>query len=236
MNKLGKFYFTEIRDQLGRYPNWPIGRKISLGQIGYLDGRNAEFDWRKTLADLGVNVASATAPSAVDELYSTEDSVRFAFTADSGVGSKAQFSFSRRRSVAIQGFQMHIASLDLGDLLAKLRTVIAANKNAWDWDWLIVTELWVGQAFTTLISGDHQSELSISATLPPPPPGSPFNIANPKFGLGVSSSNGMAYKGVAEQQTGSTISPFFNVHKLVDHPKKGLGLKKYADDSGWFWG
>jgi hypothetical protein len=43
----------EIRDELGRYPNWPIGHAIDLGQVGYYDGRNAEFDWRNTLTGLG---------------------------------------------------------------------------------------------------------------------------------------------------------------------------------------
>src|SRR5579883_1083072 len=68
-------------------------------------------------------------------------------------GQKAQFNFSRGRSPAIHGFQIHVASLDLADLLTMLRTLLASNKNVWDW--LIVAKLWVGQAFTTLIPQDH---------------------------------------------------------------------------------
>jgi hypothetical protein len=237
MSKLSKFYVREVRDRLGRYPNWPLGQAISLGRIGYYDGRNAEFDWQKSLTDFGLAVAPANGAAApVEELYSSEDSVRLSFVADGGTGSKAQFTFTRKRSLAFQGYQMSITELDLGDLLSKLRTLVAGNPNAWDSEYVIITTLWVGQSFTTLISGERKSDIAISASAPPPPPGSPFNIANPSFGLGVSSSNGMSYKVVAEQRPGSQVFPFFHVHKLVNHDQKGLVLKRYGDDSGWFWG
>jgi hypothetical protein len=236
MNKLGKYYFREMRDQLGYYPNWPVSRRIGLGQIGYWDGRNAEFDWRTSLSNLNVSVGTLTSPSPVEECYTSKNNVQLSFKIESSGAATAHFNFTRRMSLACQGYQMNISSLDLGDLLLKLRDTVGRNKALWDWDWLIVTELWTGKAFTTLISGDGASEVAISASSPPPPPGSPFNVANPSFGLGVSRSKGMAYKVVAEQRPGSEISPFFHVHKLVDHPQKGLGLKKYAVDYGWFWG
>jgi hypothetical protein len=46
----------------------------------------------------------------------------------------------------------------------------------------------------------------------------------------------MAYNGVAEQQPGGSIYPFFHVHKVVNNAARGLALKRYGDDGGWFLG
>lgn len=236
MSKIDEYYVREVRDQLGRYPNWPIGRSIELGQVGYFNGREANFDWQTTLSAIGVNVPANPPAAGIDELYATADLVRFGFKADSSVGSKVDFTFAGKKSIAMQSYGMSIMRLDLAKLLSELRRLIRTGSLTWDFDWLIVTELWSSRAFTALISGSRRSEISITATVPPPPPGSPFNIANPSFGLGVSSYNGMSYKAIAEQRAQGDIYPFFHVHRLANHSEKGLILKKYGEKDGWLFG
>lgn len=233
MTSLQKFYVRATRDSLNRYPNWPINQVIGLGQVGYYSGRNAEFRWYTSLSKLGLNVATIGPESLADELHTSEEGVDLDFAGDAGQAVKANFTFQRKRSIATQGYKMDHSRLDLADLLTQLRAAIKAKKVQWDFDWLILTELWRGDAFTTLISGRQKGRLSISATAPTAGPA--FNIANPSLGLGISSSSGMAYQGVAEKSPQARIAPYFHVHKLVDHDKKGLVLKRYADDDGWFW-
>ena len=39
-----------------------------------------------------------------------------------------------------------------------------------------------------------------------------------------------------ESRHSSFPVPVFHVHKVINHPQKGLILKRYGDDRGWFWG
>jgi len=56
MAKIEEMYVRKTRDELGRYPTWPVQREISLGIIGFHNGRKATFDWKTSLVKLGINI------------------------------------------------------------------------------------------------------------------------------------------------------------------------------------
>jgi hypothetical protein len=233
MSILAKYYLREVRDYLGWYPSWPVNSKLALGQIGIFDGREAEFDWQRDLARFGVTMKIKTSPAPLKDIYTSRRASILGFSVDHGTATKADFHFHRKRSIAFQGFDVKLHQVDTGDLADQLakkyRTI------GWNDDWLILTELWVATAFTTLIAETRKTKVSITATMPPLPPGPgfPFNIANAACGLSVSSSHSMSYMQIAENSPGANIFPFFRVHKVVIDPKRGLTLKRYRDRSGW---
>ena len=56
MSKVPKRYVREIRDNLGRFPIWPLVDDVPLGSIGFFSGRRAAFSWKRSLADFGINL------------------------------------------------------------------------------------------------------------------------------------------------------------------------------------
>jgi len=225
MGKINEIYIRDTRDQLGRYPNWPINQEISLGKIGYYVGRKATFVWETDLSKLGITIANSSAQQLMSELYTSENSVSISFDVDSSTGfSKAVFDFSKKRSVATQGHDVGYQVLDLDNLKTQLLNKISKGL-VWDYNWVIITEVWIASGFTTLISnssGSH-SEISASTRIS----NTAFNVADFNLGLKVTQSRKMGYQGVAEKN----VQPYFQIHRLTkDNKLKRYGLKTS------FWG
>lgn len=225
MSRYYEIYVRNTRDELGRYPNWPINQKITLGKVGYYRGRTAVFDWETHLDDLGIEYKTTPAQQFMSELYTSQGAVSVKFNTDDGHGnSKASFDFKRKRSVATQGFEMGYLTLDI----SKLKDAILEKmKNGlrWDYDWVIISELWAANGFTTLISNSSESSSEISTNLKIADPA--FNVADPSLSLQITKSTKMSYQGIAERE----VQPYFTIHRLTRDHK----IKRYASGLG-FWG
>ena len=152
MGKINEIYVRDTRDQLGRYPNWPVNQPIALGKIGYYIGRKAIFEWVTDLNTLGIPITIPNQQQLMSELYTSEDAVSISFEVDSVTGySKALFDFSKKRSIATQGYDVGYQSLNIQDLKLSILDKID-NGLVWDFDWVIITEIWTANGFTTLIS------------------------------------------------------------------------------------
>lgn len=229
MSKIQEIYVRKTRDELGRYPNWPIQRPIQLGSVGSYNGRLAEFEWVTSLAAMGISVPPAPSQSLMDEMYTTLGAVRVAYEATAS-GNKAGFNFAKSIAVATQGFKTAYEFYPLGPLENALIQAIFAKQVEWNMDWVIVTELWKSDAFTTLISGAKGSSAEISTAQPIP--SGVFNVADISVGVKLSKSDAMGYHGVAEK----AVNPFFQIHKLIHDRKKGrYYLKRYGRNTFSFW-
>ena len=229
MGKIQEIYVRETRDELGRYPNWPIQRPIQLGSVGIYDGRLAEFDWVTSLATLGITVPPTRSQSLIDEMYTTLGAVNVKFEAATA-GNKAGFNFAKAMAVATQGYKTAYAFYELGPLQQAIVSAIVGEKVEWNLDWVVVTELWKSDAFTTLISGAKGSSAEISTTQPVP--SGVFNVADINVGVKLSRSDAMGYHGVAEK----AVSPFFQIHRLIhDRKNNRYYLKRYGRNTFSFW-
>lgn len=230
MATINEVYSREMRDSMGRYPNWPLNKTISLGNIGTYHGRSANFEWRTSLKELGIIIPEPAAQATfMDELFCSNKGVNIDFRHRQQDNlSLASFKFKKNRSIATQGHQTAIHQLPIGELELLLRRAIHDGLK-WDKDWLIITELWSASGFSMLMSGSDASLLEISAQSQTPLKS--FNIADTELGLQVHRSRAMGYQGIAK----AGIKPFFQVHKLVYNPKiDRYYLKLYGNDSG-FW-
>ena len=225
MGKIDEIYVRDTRDQLGRYPNWPINQKIALGKVGYYHGRKARFSWETDLDALGIPTSNPNTQQLMSELYFSEDSVSFGFEADAAAGmSKANFDFFRKRSVATQGYEVGYQILDIKSLKSQILNRISEGLS-WDYDWVIITEVWTASGFTTLISNSTESHTEISANSLVT--GGAFNVADFNLGLKVTKSSRMGYQGVAEKN----VQPYFQIHRLT----KDKTFKLYGQNT-YFWG
>lgn len=222
MSKIDKIYVRRTRDELGRYPNWPLNQGIALGSIGHFHGRKAKFEWRTSLKELGIDISEVAPQAFMSELYTSHDSVSSEFHAASGDNpSKAEFNFAKTSSVASQGFEMGHQQLPIDRL--KNEIIKSINKGVeWDYTWVVITELWLASGFTTLISSSKNSSSVIAANKVSDT--KVFNIADINLGLQVTRSKFMAYQGVAEQN----VRPYFQIHRLTkDHRFKLYGVGTY---------
>jgi hypothetical protein len=223
MAKIEEMYVRKTRDELGRYPTWPVQREISLGMIGFLNGRKATFDWKTSLGNLGINIEPLSSSALKSDLYTSLNSVEFSFNVSSANIATAAFSFSKKFSVAIQGYNVSFQTIPIGDLENELNANIKNGSIAWDSNWVILTEIWITQAFTTLISSKGEGFVEISTNKPVSIPS--FNIADVSLELSISKSKSMGYLGIAE----AGVKPFFQIHKLIyDKKRKQYLLKRYG--------
>lgn len=225
MGKINEIYLRDTRDQLGRYPNWPINQQIALGKIGTYFGRKATFSWETDLQSLGIAMTVTNPQQVMSELYTTEDAVTLSFGFDTETGvSKAKFDFSKKRAVATQGHDVGYQVIDIRKLRTDLLSKIDSGLQ-WDYNWVIITEVWVANGFTVLISNSTESYTEISTK--PEVKMNAFNIADFNLGLKVTGSRKMGYQGVAKEN----VQPYFQIHRLTQDKK----LKLYGPNTS-FWG
>lgn len=222
MGTIDKIYVRNSRDELGRFPNWPLNKNVSLGSIGYYHGRQAKFEWTTTLADLNISATSVAPQAMMSELFTSKNAVSTEFhSATAKNPSHARFTFIKSSSVVTQGFEMGHQQLPVERLKKEIIDKIRRKEIEWDYDWVIITELWLASGFTTLISSSNKGSSVISANNSQ---GQIFNIADFNLGLQVTKSKFMAYQGVAERN----VRPYFQVHRLTrDHKFKLYGANSF---------
>jgi hypothetical protein len=222
MGKIDKIYIRSIRDNLGRYPTWPILYPMELGLIGFYHGKSATFEWVDKLENMGIHVEPSLPQKLMDDVYCSGNSVHYGFKIDEKtLKSKASFRFTKTNSIAAQAFDLEYRVLPMDSLLKSIKQKLADGLK-WNDKWVIVTELWLTKGFTALISGSNKSstEMMTSAGLQQ----ASFNIANPDLGIEIVKAKCMGYQGVAK--TG--INPYFQVHRLINDERVGYYLKKYG--------
>ena len=224
MGSIQKIYVRSTRDDLGRYPTWPIGQRVQLGQVGHYQGRSTNFVWETNLSRLGLQVPELGPESlSEDEMYLSQDSVSYEFSAEAGEKlAKVNFDFKKRSSIVSQGYQMGQRRLDLVELKQQLVRGIQEGRLNWRYHWVIVTEVWLAKGFTTLISGSKASISELSARAEAP--GASFNIADIGLGVKLTAARSMAYRNVAVEDT----QPYFQIHRLWrNHELEVYGGKRW---------
>lgn len=228
MGKIDKLYVREIRNNLGRFPVWPPYRKVTLGAVGFYNGRRATFEWKHNLTDFGISLPPVDVEPKSGELYTSEGAVAYAFSTTATKIGEATFNFSRNAAVAVRSQSLQIHSLPTGKLEKAIAQAIALGLQ-WNRKWVIVTELYHATSFTALISSSKKSSAKLVTAIPITT--TTFDIADPKLGISLTSSNKLHYQAIAE----TAVDPFFNVDTLV-FPENGQPiLKKYGEPRGWGW-
>ena len=218
MGRISKRYHRQIKDQLGRFSNWPVNQKLELGKVGIYHGRRAKVEWVTSLEELGIRAAAQEGASLLEELYTSMGAVSVDFSSHGNGIAYADFNFSKKTSIVTQGYGMNHEKLHIAQLQKVLRERVDDSPPSWDHQWVILTELWTAKGFSTLISGTKGSTCQLSATIPLADQG--FNIADRSLGLQLKHSSKMAYLGIAEEE----VQPFFQLHRFT----KGGVLKVYG--------
>jgi hypothetical protein len=214
--------FEEIRDQLGWFPVWPVGANVQLGKVGFFHSRRKEFEWITSLEDLSINIQPVDSPRKFDEMYATKSAVSCHFRIEL-MKRIADFSFCRSNSLAAQGYDMQFLELPIKRLNDLLIQKINNQEIQWNYQWVILTQVFYAKGFSILMSGSSHSSASLSADLPING-GASFNIADVNLGIEASSYKGLAFQSLCKQGA----SPYFYVHKLLwNHGKPHL--RRYAD-------
>lgn len=219
-------YIRETRDEYGYYPNWPVCSPLELGQVGYFNGRRAEFHWHTSLKRLGVPFAAQLGFPGFTDLRADQGNVQFEFGFDGAPGvARALFTFHRKMAYATQGHGIQISRLDTNAVSNELISRINAGTLKWDPNWVVTTEIAEGDSFTTLISGKSGGQISLSAS---PTGSSPeFNIADVNASVAVRSAKWMSYKGIAEKRA----IPFFQICNLVYRDARPVYLRRRGAES-----
>jgi hypothetical protein len=216
-----KRLFEEIRDQLGWFPVWPVGASIQLGQVGFFHSRHKEFEWVTSLDDLSIDVPPASAQRVFDEMYATKAAVSCKFRID--INKRfADFSFCRSNSLAAQGYEMKFLELPIKRLNDLLIQKISRQEIQWNYDWVILSQVFYATGFSVLMSGSNNCSASLAANLPDG--GASFNIADVNLGIEASSYSNMAFQSLCKRGA----SPYFYVHKLIRNNGRPY-LRRYAD-------
>jgi len=221
MARYNKKYIRMIRTDLGRFPVWPLQQKVALGDVLMFHGRKSLYSWHGNLTQWGISVTPTGAQTLLNEYYETEHNVSMKL--GPGVDCVvADFKFMKKSAVVAQSFEQVYSVLPIEALKAAINQRFSPADKQWNTDWLIVTELWQAEAYTTLISGGNGGEAIIkSGGLIPL---ESFNIANPRLNLSVSSKKNMNYIALAEQ----AVCPFFRTHRLIRY-RGQYALRAYGE-------
>lgn len=215
--------FRELKKEFERFPNSELAESIELGRIGYYDNRKARFQWRTTLGNLNINTTPKVFKDSfpcVDEIYTTGNAVNCTFSLGVNQYGNADFKFSKSYSIATQATGMTISGYDIVELERDILEAIEQNNLEWDEKWVVVTQIFQAPSYSLLISGNGNSEASLSTSIPISTTG--FNIADSALGIVVARLNKMAYQSVAK----TNVTPFFKIHKLKGWSK--LRLEPYG--------
>jgi hypothetical protein len=218
--RLRKQLFREIRKELGWFPLWPVCASLELGAIGHFYSRSQNFEWVTSLAELAIALDPIASPATVDELYTTQSAVSYQFHGEESL-VRADFSFTRQNAIVTQGYEMRFQRLPLKQLEDLLVDQIQNQKLEWNFNWVIVTEIFQATGFSLLMSGSRRSSVSFAAQIPNGLPY--FNIANINLGLETTQSSQMSFSSVCRQN----VTPYFYVHKLLYNDGR-LCLERYA--------
>jgi hypothetical protein len=221
MKLLFKQLQKETRQQLNRFPNPNLEMNLELGAIGNYYSRNNNWVWINNLANIGVAVHSPPNNSAVSESYFTEGAVDINFNVSDGRNTVG-FKFNKNHSLVLKSHNQTLCYALIDELEAELNHAIR-NGLKWNKDWLVITDVWHAEGYTLLMSGSKGSTTEIKsanglATK------AEFNYANADLLLESGNSSGMAYQVIAQ----TSVTPYFNVCRLVGDASKGYRLKKYA--------
>lgn len=201
--------FRDVKKDLGRFVNWPVNYAVSLGDYGLYNGRKCEFDWRGNVSVLGIDTVSSESQFLMDEIYSTGSGTDISFSGETGRNvATAKVKFRRGQNSAAQGHRM---SYMRANTRALRNDLVAAIENAsivWDFNLVVVTDIFEAEAFSTLISANRNASVDISADNLAP--GEAFNIADVTAGVKASGQRSMAYTGIAE----GGARPYFQIRKL----------------------
>jgi hypothetical protein len=221
--KIRKILFREVRDTLGFYPNWPTNDNIELGLIGQHFSREASFEWKTSLSNLGISFHTLTSSTSTDRLDTSASGVNYEFSSNlTDKHASAEFEFTKGRSFATQGFNMYYKRINTGDLERDLLPLINGKHVQWDKEWVILTELFEANSFTTLVSESKKARAVIAASVPIL--ANTFNIADPNLGLKVTESSNMAHREIATM----SVKPYFVIHKAIWFDGSYRRLKQYG--------
>lgn len=229
MTTIPERYFNEIRNSLGYFPTWPIGAAQRLGQVGYFNGREKTFNWVADLKDFGIALDPTGGQRTFDEMYSTDSAVSVTYDlGTSGNPAAAHFEFTKGGSLATQGYLMELHSLPINGLANMLVNRILTGKINWDFNYVILTELFYAKSFSALISGRSGGSISLSAQNPGGM--ATFNIADVTASITTKAITNMAYHVIC--RTGTT--PYFFIHKVVRNGGRPQ-LRRYAKTATGFF-
>jgi hypothetical protein len=140
-------------------------------------------------------------------MFSIGDQTKVAFAADASGKACANMSFGKARSLLAQATSMVCLSLDHAELR---RAIIDAMRKGkiWDHDWVVLTHLFVAESYSQFFANSRGAGVSVSANAGMAT--GPFNLADAKLGLGITSQTGAIYNVLAQ----SNVTPFFLVQKM----------------------
>jgi len=203
--------FRKIRKELDRYPNIGVVEPLSLGDIGFYNGRKAKFDWHSNMKNFKLSISPQKFNDPIhtaDELYTSSNAVNYEFVLDEQNLGTAQFNLNKSYSLVSQAVDLTTERYEISELEKLLLEKIRSKEIKWNPKWVIITQVYKSPSFSLIVSGGKDGYAAIKTNTKLNQRF--FNIADSSLNLTLSKSKQIAYNIIGKQN----ITPFFRIHKL----------------------
>jgi hypothetical protein len=184
-------YMREMHEKLGYFASWMPNEKISLGDVGIVQGMR--FERVTSLADLGVDFVKGHPSPAADIVYSSSGQVTVAVNADGasvGVpGASVAIEFSHAGATFFQAVKCISESITN---LVQLEAAVKKVRDAGNWSrkYMIVTTLLHTGPTAVLVSNQPGAKIDLS--LPSGGDGPNLLLAGMAGSISVRKASGLA--------------------------------------------
>lgn len=188
-------YTKELRQAFGYLATWLPGLPMHLGDVGVL--QDGEFQRVTHLEPLGVAYERRKDNARDDLRYESSGKVSvtvkgageagggvFEHVGDAEAGIAVKFEDEKAVVLSLEG----VRSDTISDPAAIERAAREQHAEAWDADWLVVSEIVTATKATILISNERNSSIELKAKVDV---GRPVKLADAEAKLEVASSRGM---------------------------------------------
>ncbi|RYF94890.1 MAG: hypothetical protein EOO02_23440 [Chitinophagaceae bacterium] len=229
-----RFYLKHMHDKTGYRATWDPVSSLQIGQIGKLEN-DGSFTVYSSLQNKGIPIATDQGPAKGGMDYTSEKGVKVSFKA----AGKAPLAGSQLAE-AEAGFNVEFSSdqgvvfktaghkntrlTNVGDIEKAVLDLL--DKDEWDKDWLIITEIVQADSSTVIISTSNEGSMDLKAS--GNVGGDNLKITDASLGLTVSNKSGSNLNYIATEN----VTPLYKVMGLR-HPlfqKWKLQGKSVAED------
>jgi len=231
MANMARMYGTAVRNEINLFTTWPIGTKISLGDVGFLSRDGKLFERRTNLAGFGTRfgVKKGTTTTDFDITLARNFQTRFKAAGHAPIAGSAlldtdvgvAIGYEKGSSVVVRAHTLESSIDDLQNLEADLIRVSTDAGARWHRNFVVVTTVYESTGTTIILSSGKKTNLDIKAradvTIP-------FDLADVNVGLAAASGSSKFISALARND----FVPFFQAHHIVGHYFGPLRLELYG--------
>jgi hypothetical protein len=208
-----KLYQQEMHKNLGFFATWLPSTAVAIGDIGVLDG--GRFRRVASLKELGIGQPDVREGTAENVSYSasakrSDNIAAGAGTAVPLASGELSITFTSEGGYVFEAIKM--TQTEIAEPLTLSSNLLKAFEDGrWKKEWLLIDALYRAESATILVSEDTSSEIVLKASAAALPSGI-LPLADPKLGLGISSSRGTIVHIVAA----NNLQPLYSCVRVRD--------------------